>query len=81
MTIPSDLRFVLKPSASMLGTLANPLCQSPKASAPETLTDLYHHTEVSHSISTPCEVPTKYKLENFNFNLSGSDSIVANRAA
>jgi hypothetical protein len=80
VTIPSDLCLILKPSAPMSGTLANPRRQSPKASTCETLSDLCHHTEVLLSISTPCGVSTKCKLENFNFNLSGSDPIVANRA-
>ena len=78
--IPSDLCLILKPSAPMSGTLANPRRQCPKASTCETLSDLCHCTEVLHSISTPCGVSTKRKLENFNFNLSGSDPIVANRA-
>jgi hypothetical protein len=64
ITIPSDLRFVLKPSAPMLGTLANPRRQGPKALTSETLADLCHHTEVLHSIYTPCGVSTKRKLEN-----------------
>ena len=64
MTIPSDLCFIFKPSAPMLGTLANPRRRSPKASACETLAGLCHHTEVLLSISTPCGALTKRKLEN-----------------
>ena len=48
----------------MLGTLANPRRQSPKASACETLAGLCHHTEVLLSIGTPCGALTKRKLEN-----------------
>jgi len=46
----------------------------------ETLSGLGHHTEVSRSVNAPCGAPTMRELENFNFNLSGSRPIVANRA-
>lgn len=81
ITIPSDLRFH---SQALSVNVGNP-CESPspkprRTSACETLADLCHHTEVLHFISTPCGVSTRRKLKNFNFNLSGSDPIVANRA-
>jgi hypothetical protein len=80
ITIPSDLRF--HPQALSVN-VGNP-CESPspkprRTSACETLADLCHHTEVLHFIGTPCGVSTRRKLENFNFNLSGSDPVVANR--
>jgi len=81
ITIPSDLRFH---SQALSVNVGNP-CESPsptprRTPACETLAGLCHHTEVLHSIGTPCEMSTKRKLENFNFNLSGSDPVVANRA-
>jgi hypothetical protein len=81
ITIPSDLRF--HPQALSVN-VGNP-CESPSpkplgTSACETLAGLCHHTEVLRFISTPCGMSTSRKLENFNFNLSGSDPAVANRA-
>jgi hypothetical protein len=80
ITIPSDLRF--HPQALSVN-VGNP-CESPspksrRTSACETLAGLCHHTEVLHFIGTPCGMSTRRKLENFNFNLSGSDPVVANR--
>lgn len=80
ITIPSDLRF--HPQALSVN-VGNP-CESPspkprRTSACETLAGLCHHTEVLRFIGTPCGVSTRRKLENFNFNLSGSDPVVANR--
>jgi hypothetical protein len=80
ITIPSDLRF--HPQALSVN-VGNP-CESPspksrRTSACETLAGLCHHTEVLLLVNTPCGVSTDRKLENFNFNLSGSDPVVANR--
>lgn len=81
ITIPSDLRLH---SQALSVNVGNP-CESPspkprRTSACETLAGLCHHTEVLRFVATPCGVPPGRKLENFNFNLSGSDPIVANRA-
>lgn len=80
ITIPSDLRF--HPQALSVN-VGNP-CESPspksrRTLACETLAGLCHHTEVLRFIGTPCGMSTPHKLENFNFNLSGSDPVVANR--
>src|SRR5882724_9993022 len=80
ITIPSDLRF--HPQALSVN-VGNP-CESPSPKsrrtwACETLAGLCHHTEVLLLVNTPCGVSTDRKLENFNFNLSGSDPVVANR--
>ena len=80
ITIPSDLRFH---SQALSVNVGNP-CESPspkprRTSACETLAGLCHHTKVLRFIGTPCGMPTRRKLENFNFNLSGSDPVVANR--
>ena len=80
ITIPSDLRF--HPQALSVN-VGNP-CESPspksrRTLACETLAGLCHHTEVLLLVNTPCGVSTDRKLENFNFNLSGSDPVVANR--
>jgi hypothetical protein len=80
ITIPSDLRF--HPQALSVN-VGNP-CESPspkprRTSACETLAGLCHHTEVLRFVGIPCGVSTRRKLENFNFNLSGSDPVVANR--
>jgi hypothetical protein len=80
ITIPSDLRFH---SQALSVNVRNP-CESPspksrRTSACETLAGLCHHTEVLRFIGTPCGISTRRKLENFNFNLSGSDPVVANR--
>jgi hypothetical protein len=64
MTMPSDLCLILKPSALMLAILANIQQENPNASECEILADLRHHTEVLHSIRTPCGVSTKCKLEH-----------------
>src|SRR5437867_13342256 len=80
ITIPSDLRF--HPQALSVN-VGNP-CESPspklrRTSACATLAGLCHHTEVLRFIGTPCGTSTRHKLENFNFNLTGSDTVVANR--
>src|SRR5438477_4871135 len=80
ITIPSDLRF--HPQALSVN-VGNP-CESPspksrRTLACETLAGLCHHTEVLHFIGAPCGTSTPCKLENFYFNLSGSDPVVANR--
>src|SRR2546427_12422320 len=80
ITIPSDLRF--HPQALSVN-VGNP-CESPspksrRTLACETLAGLCHHTKVLHFIGAPCGTSTLRKLENFYFNLSGSDPVVANR--
>jgi len=80
ITIPSDLRF--HPQALSVN-VGNP-CESPspksrRTLACETLAGLCHHTEVLRFIGAPCGTSTLRKLENFHFNLSGSDPVVANR--
>jgi len=81
ITTPSDLCLH---SQALSVNAGNP-CESPspkprRTSTCETLADLCHHTEVLHLISTPCGVSTKTQTREFQLNLSGSDSIVANRA-
>lgn len=81
ITIPSDLRLH---SQALSVNVRNP-CEfpSPEIRRPpvcETLSGLGHHTEVSRFIDAPCGASTMRELENFNFNLSGSHPIVANRA-
>jgi len=81
VTIPSDLRLH---SQALSVNVRNP-CEfpAPKIRRPpvcETLSGPGHHTEVSRSVNAPCGASTIRELENFNFNLSGSRPIVANRA-
>jgi hypothetical protein len=81
ITIPSDHRLPLR---ALSVNVRNP-CElpSPEIRRPlvcETLAGPGHHTEVSRLINAPCGAPTLRELKDFNFNLSGSRPIVANRA-
>ena len=81
ITIPSDLRFH---SQALSVNVGNP-CESPspKPKGPRRAKPLrISATTLKFCISSAplAECQRKRKLENFNFNLSGSDPIVANRA-
>ena len=76
MTIPSDLGFAFSsPQRKRWESLRIPVAKArrPRRRNP---CGSRHHTEVLLPISTPCGVSTKGKLENFNFNLSGSTRLL-----
>jgi len=81
ITIPSDLRFY---SQALSVNVGNP-CESPspKPKGPRREKPLRASaTTLKFCVPLPllAECQPDHKLENFNFNLSGSDPIVANRA-
>jgi len=81
ITIPSDLRFY---SQALSVNVGNP-CESPspKPKGPRREKPLRASaTTLKFCVPLPllAEFQPDHKLENFNFNLSGSDPIVANRA-
>ena len=81
ITIPSDLCFH---SQALSVNVGNP-CESPspKPKGPRREKPLRASaTTLKFCDPSPplAECQRKHKLENFNFNLSGSDPIVANRA-
>src|SRR4030095_11372795 len=81
ITIPSDLRFH---SQALSVNVGNP-CESPspKPKGPRREKPLRASATTLKFCdpSAPlAELQRKHKLENFTFNLSGSDPIVANRA-
>src|SRR5215471_9380470 len=81
ITIPSDLRFH---SQALSVNVGNP-CESPspKPKGPRREKPLRASaTTLKFCVQSSllAEFQHDHKLENFNFNLSGSDPIVANRA-
>jgi hypothetical protein len=81
ITIPSDLRFH---SQALSVNVGNP-CESPspKPKGPRRAKPL-RISAITLKFCDPSALlavcQRKHKLENFNFNLSGSDPVVANRA-
>ena len=81
ITIPSDLRLRSLALSVMSRILADPL--SPKSEdlgARNPCGLLPSHRSFAFSLLPLAEHQRSYELENFNFNLSGSDPVVANRA-